>query len=355
MRTFTGILLWALCFSFACKTTDPNRSIEAPSDQAPSPNANKNAENNPVPSPSIPQEPLITPGPVTPAMPPESSPSTTPKPPTEVKSNTSPAATLSGLTSWFGSEMRTKSGYGAMGSALRISWQAKPARGNCVITLLSLFNGDRIFTTQSGSWSEITFEIFGGAHDSTPDFQTQYITRGSPNDLATTRGKDHAVQHKRGGSLANIFDDRFHLFQIEWMPSQDESASLTFRVDGKEIRRESGGDLKKLEGNLDIYTSVWISKWPGEPSAWGCSDDKTQRPDSSFAVVENFLVEQFDGSAWRTLETRSFEKAADIWTGFDHSDWGFESFAGKYCPGNAVWQNNSQVRLDLTHSCPARP
>ncbi len=305
-------------------------------------------ENAPVVSESVSESTLP---PETRPMTPPASPVAEAAPDSAPAGPINPASTVSGTTSWFGSEMRTKNGFGSMGKALKVSWQVKPARGNCVITLLSLFNGDRIFSTNNGSWSEITFEIFGGAKGSSSDFQTQYITRGSPNDQATTRGKDHSRHHTRGTDLANIFDDRSHNFQIEWTPSSNESSSLIFRLDGKEIRRESGGDLAKLEDNLDIYTSVWISKWPGEPSAWGCSNDEVARPDAAFAVMESFKVEQLNGGSWQTIESRSFDKADDIWSGFDHSDWGFESFAGKYCPQNAVWQNGSEVRLDLTHVC----
>lgn len=266
-------------------------------------------------------------------------------------SSTTSATQVSDAGPYYGAEMRTKNGYGMMDKALRVTWRAKPAKGNCSITLLSLFNADRIFSTNQGAWSEITFEIFNGAATAPykGDFQTQFITRASPNAPATQRGKGHDKLHKRGGNVPNVWDGKFHDFQVEWMPSTSDNAYLAFFIDGKEIRREKGGDLKFLEGNLDIYSAAWMSKKIGQPNSWGCVDN-SPRIASTALILDNFKVEQQNGKTWGVLEERSFANAADI-QAFDLSDWSFESFDGKYCPANVVHQAGSEIRLELDKKC----
>ncbi|RZA18544.1 MAG: glycosyl hydrolase family protein [Proteobacteria bacterium] len=241
MRRKALILGVGVFVVMGCKTNRGGASATDPVSEGPSrvpvkdsaPVIPKDAAVSESTLPSVPQPTTPPAAPVVPPLPP-----TVPSVPSVPSAPINPASTASGNTTWFGSEMRTKNSFGSMGKPLKVSWQVKPARGNCVITLLSLFNGDRIFSTNKGSWSEITFEIFGGANGSSSDFQTQYITRGSPDDRATTRGKDHSRHHTRGADLANIFDDRFHLFQIEWTPSSGESSSLVYRLDGGSWVRE---------------------------------------------------------------------------------------------------------------------
>ena len=62
-----------------------------------------------------------------------------------------------------------------------------------------------------------------------------------------------------GNTLANIWDGTFHNFSIEWRPSHRPEVYVFSRVDSIVIRRESGGDLMRLEEQLDVYTGAWMS------------------------------------------------------------------------------------------------
>jgi hypothetical protein len=253
---------------------------------------------------------------------------------------------------WFGSELRTHETFGSTDRALRVTWLAKPAPGNCAITLLSLYNGDRIFTTQQGHWSEIGFEIYGGSagRPNYNAFQTQYITYDKPTDAATKRGRGHAIQHTVGGRVKNIWDGAFHEFQIEWLPG----STLAYRLDGIEIRREVGGDLPRLETDLKAYSSAWMGFYSGN-HAWGCSDDSA-RPEATGLLMDSFTIEELNQGQWILRLDRHFTQKEEIDWSFDRSNWGFESFDGVYCPANAVWDETGVLKQELDQYCgPGRP
>jgi hypothetical protein len=252
--------------------------------------------------------------------------------------------------SWFGAEIRTRETFGQNQKTLRVTWLAKPAAGNCAITLFSLFNGDRIFSSGQGHWSEIGFEIYGGSagqplYDA---FQTQYITYESKSDPATKRGRQHAVQHRVDGMVSDIWDGAYHEFQVEWRPASDNSAQLIFRLDGIIIREEQGGDLSRLEEQLKVNSGAWMGFYEGN-WAWGCSDD-SPRLESTRVEIDSFRVEQLENGNWRTRLLRSFDRADEIDSSFERSNWGFESFAGRYCPGNA-FARSSRLFLELDQQC----
>lgn len=257
--------------------------------------------------------------------------------------------------SWFGAEVRTRASFGQQAVPLRVTWQAKPAAGNCAITLLSLFNGDRIFSTGQGHWSEIGFEIYGGSSGQPlyDAFQTQYITYENPTDPATKRGRQHAVQHAVGGKIPALWDDRFHEFQIEWRPARDSTAGLIYRIDGVVIREEKGGDLVRLEDQMKIYAGAWMGFYEG-PWAWGCSD-LTSRPSSARVQVDSFHVEEWREGSWNTRLRQQFDRPDEIDAVFERSNWGFESFAGSYCPANAYWKSDGFLQLELDAICGPNP
>lgn len=123
-------------------------------------------------------------------------------------------------------EAVSKQMYFEEGDRMKVEWRAKPARGNCVITLMSLFNSDLLFDTsvpesQRPRWSEIAIETFGGRSGKL--FQTQYITQEDENASPTERGKQHVTNHVNGGDIPDIFDGKFHTFGIE------------FKADGGEL------------------------------------------------------------------------------------------------------------------------
>ncbi|RYZ73972.1 MAG: glycosyl hydrolase family protein [Proteobacteria bacterium] len=252
---------------------------------------------------------------------------------------------------WQGAELRSKREFGVSGTPLRVTWRAKPAPGNCTITLLSLFNGDRIFTNNQGRWSEIDFEIYGGSYNqpSKHAFQTQYITYNELTDAATQRGRGHAVQHYIGGPVADIWDGGFHDFQIEWLPSAGSDARIVYRVDGQVIRSDVGGDIPRLENLLEANTGVWISK-VNDKDSWGCTDT-SDRPEQTVVTVDSFRIEEQRGESWTVIEDRPFNWDGDIDSGFDRSNWGFESFDGTYCYGNANRTSENYLRLELDRNC----
>jgi hypothetical protein len=47
---------------------------------------------------------------------------------------------------------------------------------------------------------------------------------------------------------------------------------------------------------------------------------------------------------------RSFDRNDEIDSSFERSNWGFESFAGRYCPGNA-FARSSRLVLELDQQC----
>lgn len=257
-------------------------------------------------------------------------------------------------SSWFGAELRTRESFGQNQTPLRVTWLAKPAVGNCAITLFSLFNGDRIFSTGQGHWSEIGFEIYGGSAGQPlyNAFQTQYITYENKSDPATKRGREHAVQHTIGDSVADIWDEKYHEFQVEWRPAAGGAAQLIFRLDGTIIREEKGGDLGRLEDQLEIYSGTWMGFYEGK-WAWGCSD-MTERPSSTRARVDSFRVEEWSNGRWNPKLIRLFDRADEIDTSFERSNWTFESFAGSYCPGN-ISLTAGVLQLELDQRCGPDP
>lgn len=169
------------------------------------------------------------------------------------------------------------------GQRLRVEWVAKPAVGNCVISLFSIFNADLLFDysipeSQRPAWSEIAIETFGGSASRThrKQFQTQYISQNDPNAPPTQRGMQHYVNHFLGdGNIVNIFDGQFHTFEIEFQAaggSYNVDAEIIYRLDGFEIRRVLGGDANFLEPPLDIYAGVWASSTQND---WACTADQT--------------------------------------------------------------------------------
>ncbi|HET9238041.1 MAG TPA: hypothetical protein VFO10_12355 [Oligoflexus sp.] len=252
--------------------------------------------------------------------------------------------------SWFGAEIRTRETFGQNLKTLRVTWLAKPAAGNCAITLFSLFNGDRIFSSGQGHWSEIGFEIYGGsaAQPLYDAFQTQYITYESKSDPAAKRGRQHAIQHRVDSAVPDIWDGGYHEFQVEWRPASDSSAQLIFRLDGTIIRKETGGDLGRLEEQLKVHSGAWMGFYEGK-WAWGCSDD-SPRSESTRVELDSFRIEQLENGNWTTRLLRSFDRNEEIDWSFERSSWGFESFAGSYCPGNAFARSGRLV-LELDQQC----
>lgn len=163
------------------------------------------------------------------------------------------------------------------GQRLRVEWVARPAIGNCVISLFSIFNADLLFDYGTPehlrpAWSEIAFETFGGsvgrAHRK--QFQTQYISQDDPDAPPTQRGDQHVYEHYLN-EIPNIYDGNFHTFEVEFLPAAPGvDAEIVYFVDGAEIRRVEGGDANYLEAPLDIYAGVWAT---GGDHPWACTPE----------------------------------------------------------------------------------
>ena len=236
-----------------------------------------------------------------------------------------------------GAEIRSKQEYStAEGRCTKVEWRARPAVGNCVITLFSLFNGDLVFDSEAQhnrpAWSEIGIETFGGSANhstNTSQFQTQLISEASPE----VGKKQHIMEHMidENANITNIFDHGFHTFGIEFCPSANQTATncttlVTYLLDRKVIRREAGGDLCHLVPPFDIYAANWV----GLPqSTWACSSDEA-RPFLAEAVVE--YIQVYDNDA--VVQKYVFDNENDVITHWDRSDWGFGVFDGVYDPKN---------------------
>jgi hypothetical protein len=169
--------------------------------------------------------------------------------------------------------------YFSPGERLRVQWYAKPAIGNCVVSLFSIFNADLLFNygvpeNLRPRWSEIAIETFGGsANRTSKQFQTQYITQEDPNDSPTKRGKQHVVNHFTP-TVSNIYDDKFHLFEIDFQAAAaGVNAQIKYKLDKREIRNVTGGDANFLETPLDLYAGVWVTT---NTSTWGCTSNTTR-------------------------------------------------------------------------------
>lgn len=246
---------------------------------------------------------------------------------------------------WNGAEVRSKASYGDNGTTMRARWRAKPAKGNCNVTLFSLFNGDRLFNTHSGHWSEIGFEIYGGSAEkpSAAALQTQYVTYENAGDAPTARGRQHAQQHSVGGKLVNIWDGRFHIFDLIWKPGTPGKSYISYRIDGFEIRRASNPDILRIEKQLEAYAGVWITK---KYSYFGCSGD-ADRLKASAIVIDDFRIDNWTSTGWKNVTRNRFDRSAELDSSFDRSNWSFETFDGAYCPANVNVMGDSTLRLDI--------
>ena len=233
------------------------------------------------------------------------------------------------LAAYTGSEIRSKTEYFEEGECLEVTWQAKPAQGNCVISLFSIYNGDRVFNNNA-VWSEIGFETFGGSvgDDGLKQYQTQYISATSGGSGSSRKG------HEQNHYDDEIFNRQYHNFSIKFCPADNGSgAEAWWKLDGKEVRYEQGGDLNNLKPPLDIYASTWISR---SSSGWACTTNDA-RPDDAQTSVQYIRVSNGDG--WE------FNSNNDL-NDWDKSNWGFGHFDGVYSPGN-IYITNGQLRLDL--------
>lgn len=179
-------------------------------------------------------------------------------------------------------EIVSKTMFGTVGKQLRVVWRAKPAEGDCVISLFSIFNSDLLFATnipdsQKPPWTEIAIETFGGsAGNSQKQFQTQYISQSNSNAPPTQRGQQHVVNHFTSqADIPDIYDGKFHNFEIRWEPKDgNKDSRIWYLLDGKTIRSVNGGDANLLVPPLDIYAGVWTAN---KNSGWACTARRRQR------------------------------------------------------------------------------
>ena len=244
-----------------------------------------------------------------------------------------------------GAEIRSKQEYPtAEGRCTKVEWRARPAVGNCVITLFSLFNGDLALDSETQhrpAWSEIGIEIFGGSADSNPmrsQLQTQFISKVSPK----ARKKQHIVYHMvdENANITDIFDHDFHTFGIEFCPSPFRTATtcntqVTYSLDRNVIRRETGVDVCHLIPPFDIYAAVWVA-YP--ENTWACSPDE-KRPFFAETVVEHIKVYENDA----VVQKYVFDNENDVTSYWDSSDWGFGYFDGVYDPRNIDFVDRTAV------------
>jgi hypothetical protein len=231
-------------------------------------------------------------------------------------------------------EVISKAMYFSPGERLRVQWYVKPAIGNCVVSLFSIFNADLLFNygvpeNLRPRWSEIAIETFGGsANRTSKQFQTQYITQEDPNDSPTQRGKQHVVNHFTP-TVSNIYDDKFHLFEIDFQAAALPliNAQIKYKLDGKEIRNVTGGDANFLEPPLDLYAGVWVTT---NTSTWGCTNNSS-RPNRARVVVDYVKVDEYRNGVFQPRKYYTFRDGSNsLYNEWDISDWGFGGFDGAF-------------------------
>lgn len=241
------------------------------------------------------------------------------------------------VADWDGAEIRSKNGYSAGGDCVKAKWRAKPAQGNCVITLFSLFNGD---FHGSNVWSEVGIETFGGsATSNSKDFQTNYISQASRN--ADT--KQHVSNHVNSQAQVNdIFNGGFHNFEIEFCPQRNGlHAKAVYKLDGFTLRTVTGGDLNNLDPPLEVYTAVWISKTTSQYKSWACTNSDS-RPASAEAQVDYLQI-----THGQSTVTYNFNSESEVINNFDRSNWDFDAFDGQYDPDHvSVGSGRLKLKLD---------
>lgn len=169
------------------------------------------------------------------------------------------------------------------GRRTKVEWVAKPAVGNYVVSLFSLFNSEGLFfgdtpKRERPPWTEITFEMFGGAAHCQDwrQFQTQYISRPDTHSLSNTeRGITHEENYFQDDPhRIDIYDGQFHKFVIEFLPVAEKiDAEISFRLDGKLLRSVVGGDANFLQPSLNLHLGVWVAddQLNTGVSNWACT------------------------------------------------------------------------------------
>jgi|GEM_PF-5606126 len=222
----------------------------------------------------------------------------------------------------------------------RVTWRAKPARGNCTITLFSLFNSQELFGANSSQtkWSEIAFETFGGsaASSSLKSYQTQYITA---TGLGPERGKQHIKEHTNQATGFNIFKKGWHNFTIEWYNVEAKNAYLVYKIDGQEVRRDYSKDIAKLSSKMNIHSGVWVSKLD---HPWACTT--TAARETSQAELRWIKIDRKVGNRWKKEEKFVAPVLQRQWPA---SQWGFKAFDGQYTPDN-IKASNIRLIMQLT-------
>lgn len=228
------------------------------------------------------------------------------------------------LAYYTGAEIRSKNMYFEAGKCTTVEWKAKPAHGNCVISLFSLFNADLVFGSNPPVWSEITFEVFGGSvSNGARQFQTQYISQANTGSSQ----QQHLQYHKDSDSgIPDIFFG-FQTFSIEFCPAKNGSGSkATWKINGSTIRTESGGDLDDLVPPLDIYAATWVAD---DGHNWACTSNDS-RPD--FAQIELTEVKVFESG--KQTKYWPFDSTSELNSNWDKSSWSFGGFDGTFSPDN---------------------
>jgi beta-glucanase (GH16 family) len=113
-----------------------------------------------------------------------------------------------------------------------------------------------MFLYQNGSeiadgrpWVEVDIEVLGKSPNS---FQSNIIT-GKAGAQKTSE-KHHSVDPAA--------DQAFHTYAIEWTPDY-----VRWTVDGKEVRKTTGGQVNDLKGTQGLRFNLWSSeseKWVGQ-------------------------------------------------------------------------------------------
>ena len=191
-----------------------------------------------------------------------------------------------------------------------------------------------MFLYQNGSeiadgrpWVEVDIEVLGKEPN---QFQSNIITgkAGAQN----TSEKHHNV--------SPATDQAFHTYGLEWTPNY-----VRWTVDGKEVRKDEGGQVSQLTGTQGLRFNLWSS----ESAAWVGQFDESKLPLFQFinwVKVYKYTPGQGEGGSDFTLDwTDNFDRFDG--SRWDKGNWTFDGNRVDLTPKN-IYTKDGMLILALT-------
>ncbi|MFN3403151.1 MAG: family 16 glycosylhydrolase [Cytophagaceae bacterium] len=188
----------------------------------------------------------------------------------------------------------------------RFEVRMKSAEGSGMLSSLFTFYDNADFAK---NWNEIDIEILGRYNN-----EVQY----------NTIIEDHKM-HEHRHVLGFNPHQAFHVYSFDWTPDY-----VAWHVDGKEVYRQEGDHIAKMNKPQKLMMNIWASTWTGWTGSW----DETKVP--HYAYYDYVSYYEYVPSS------KSFNlKWKDDFDTFDKTRWqtATHTFDGNMCdfePANAV-------------------